>query len=116
MPQDYRKLHLIFRDNRSVSGSYSRQLGTLLCYWAARRVVELFSRKEEQMQIDSPGQVATLVPEKRAPIPSPGASSQGPTAERSASTQTERAVREPPAVAESPPRQSGKEGGLDILV
>ena len=68
------------------------------------------------MRIDSPGQVATLVPDTKAPVPSPGASAQASPPDRSTAPQTEQAVREPPSVADLPPRESLGDGGVDILV
>lgn len=68
------------------------------------------------MQIESPGQVSTLIPEKPAAASSPGGGTHSPPSAQNASPQTERAVREPPTIADSPPRQSGHEGGVDILV
>ncbi len=62
------------------------------------------------MRIDSPGQVANLVPDIK---PQP---SQPPPQERATAPQTERAVREPPTVDDLPPRESRGDGGVDILV
>ncbi|MHA1566479.1 MAG: hypothetical protein ACTSX7_14290 [Alphaproteobacteria bacterium] len=69
------------------------------------------------MRVDSPGNVATLVPDVKPREASPGASSQAPPPDRHTEPQTARAVREPPSVADLPPRDSRSDGGgVDILV
>ena len=108
-----RKLAAMFRDTSSGSAHISIQIGRKPCPLCGS------FRMEGNMQIDSPGQVATLVPTKR-PVAAPAAG-QGPgqgsaSTEPRASVQTENAVRET-ASAPDTKRDVGLPGGrFDVLV